>query len=40
MNNEYTRAGGVWTPGSGLLAAELADLDRKTVESVNGKGGV
>lgn len=38
-NHLFTRAGGVWAPGSGLLAAELADLDAKTVDSISGTGG-
>lgn len=40
MNHLYTRPGGVWSPASGLLAAELADLDAKTVDSLSGSGGV
>lgn len=39
MNHTYTRAGGVWATGSGLLAAELGDLDAKTVDSISGSGG-
>jgi hypothetical protein len=39
MNHSYTRAGGVWTSLTDLLAAEMADLDAKTVDSVSATGG-
>jgi hypothetical protein len=39
-NHTYTRAGGVWDPDTDLLAAELADLDAKTVDSISGTGGI
>lgn len=38
-NHIYTRAGGVWSPLTDILAAELADLDAKTVDSMSGTGG-
>lgn len=39
MNHTFTRAGGVWAPGTGLLSAELADIDAKTVDSISATGG-
>lgn len=39
MNHAYTRAGGVWTSLTDLLASELADLDAKTVDSLSATGG-
>lgn len=39
-NHDYTRPGGVWNADTNLLAAELADLDAKTVDSISGTGGV
>lgn len=38
-NHLYTRAGGIWTSLSNLLASEMADLDAKTVDSISGSGG-
>lgn len=39
MNFEYTRAGGVWSPSTDLLASELADFDDKTTHAISGDGG-
>lgn len=38
-NLQFTRPGGVWNTDTDLLAAELADLDGKTVRAVSGDGG-
>jgi hypothetical protein len=35
----FTRGGGVWNPGTPVLASELADIDSKTERAVNGDGG-
>jgi hypothetical protein len=38
-NHLYTRPGGVWNTSTDLLAAELADLDAKSVDSLSATGG-
>jgi hypothetical protein len=36
----FTRAGGIWANDTDLLPAEMADLDYKTANAINGQGGV
>jgi len=36
---DFTRPGGVWTGSPALLAAEMADLDSKTMRALNGDDG-
>jgi hypothetical protein len=38
-NHSFTRPGGVWTDLTGLTAAEMADIDAKTVDSLSASGG-